>query len=60
MDERELLQGRIRELSRTAYERDIPRHTDFLSLSEQALFYDIKREDIFRGALFGGSLLCKG
>ena len=55
MDERELLQGRIRELSRTAYERDIPRHTDFLSLSEQALFYDIKREDIFgRYVFFGG------
>lgn len=55
MDERELLSGRIRELSRTAYERDIPRHTDFLSLSEQSVFYDIKREDIYgRYTFFGG------
>ena len=39
MNDRELLEGRLKELSRTAFERDIPRHSDFLSLSEQAVFY---------------------
>ena len=57
MNDRELLEGRLKELSRTAFERDIPRHSDFLSLSEQAVFYDMGKDGIgiyVRATLFGG------
>ena len=55
MNDRELLEGRLKELSRTAFERDIPRHSDFLSLSEQAVFYDMGKDGIYgKTALFGG------
>ncbi|MGI6079830.1 MAG: YlmH/Sll1252 family protein [Candidatus Avilachnospira sp.] len=54
MDERELLEGRLRELSRISYERDIPRHTDFLSLSEQSVFYDMDRRDIASNSVLEG------
>ena len=55
MNDRELLEGRLKELSRTAFERDIPRHSDFLSLSEQAVFYDMGKDGIYvRSVLFGG------
>lgn len=55
MNDRELLEGRIKELSSTAFERDIPRHSDFLSLSEQAVFYDMGKDGIYvRATLFGG------
>lgn len=57
MNDRELLEGTLKELSRTAFERDIPRHSDFLSLSEQAVFYDMGKDGIgiyVRATLFGG------
>ena len=42
-DESKLLEGRIRELAQSAWQRDILRHTDFLSLSEQAVYHRIER-----------------
>ncbi|MDO4325586.1 MAG: YlmH/Sll1252 family protein [bacterium] len=37
-----LLEKRIQELARISYERDIPVHTDFLSLNEQTIFHSAK------------------
>ena len=42
--ENRLFLGRIRELDQSAFQRDILRHTDFLSLSEQAAYHKIERE----------------
>ena len=55
MNEQELLKARLRELSSRAYQRDILQHTAFLSMSEQAVFLDCRKE--FEGAaycLYGG------
>lgn len=40
--EETLLEKRIQELARLCYERDIPVHTDFLSLNEQTIFHTVK------------------
>lgn len=54
-DEYRLLEGRIRELSETAYQRDVLKHTGFLSLSEQAVYHKIARElPPVRAILCGG------
>lgn len=54
-DEERLLRGRLRDLSQAAYQRDILRHTNFLSLSEQALYHRVSRELApCRTALCGG------
>lgn len=45
MDKEELiLRKRIVELAGRAYQRDIPLYTDFLTLSEQAVFHSVSRE----------------
>lgn len=39
--EEQLFRKRMQELARTAYNRDVPVHTDFLNLNEQAVFQSI-------------------
>ena len=39
--EEQLFKKRIQELAVLAYERDIPVHTDFLTLNEQAVFQSV-------------------
>ncbi len=39
MNEEEVLVGRIQDLAEQCYHRDIPSHTEFLTLAEQDLFY---------------------
>lgn len=54
-EDTKLLSGRIRELDRTAFQRDILRHTDFLSLSEQAVYHRLEGElSCGRRLLLGG------
>ena len=43
MDEKQLLQGRFRDLSDRAFRQGYMTHTAFLSASEQAVFYDYVR-----------------
>lgn len=45
MELKEILSGRIRDLSHRAWQSDVPAHTSFLSSSEQALFYEILRKE---------------
>lgn len=55
MEEKEFLTARLKELASRAYQRDILQHTAFLSMSEQAVFLEQKKE--FAGAaycLYGG------
>lgn len=55
MEDKKQLMARIRELSERAYQRDIPQHTPFLGVSEQAAF--LAQEKSFREAgwlLYGG------
>ena len=60
MDEQDLLFARFRELADRAYSRGYATHTDFLSLSEQNVFFDLlKKENVlperglFHGAHYG-------
>ena len=39
MNEEEVLVGRIQDLAEQCYHRDVPSHTEFLTLAEQDLFY---------------------
>ena len=39
MNEEEVLIGRIQDLAEQCYHRDVPSHTEFLTLAEQDLFY---------------------
>lgn len=39
MNEDEVLVGRIQDLAEQCYHRDVPSHTEFLTLAEQDLFY---------------------
>lgn len=41
MENKDLLLARFRELAKRCDLRDIPQHTDFLNVSEQALFYEL-------------------
>lgn len=45
-----ILQKRLKELEELCYQRDIPVHTDFLTLHEQTIFYSLVRE--FHGSRF--------
>lgn len=64
MEQLDYLAGRVRELSRKAYQNDYVTHTDFLSASELASFYEILRKEgissklrVFNGAaytIYGG------
>ncbi len=49
MDENNLLAGRIRDLSIKTYQNDYLTHTDFLSASDLALFYEILRKQGISG-----------
>ena len=53
MTEQELLKAHIRDLDRQAFERDITKSTGFLSLSEQAVFYET-RDSLFRLPVLAG------
>ena len=44
MEEKELLISKIKDLDRTAYDRDITRCTGFLTMAEQAVYLDIARD----------------
>ena len=44
MDDRELLKGRIKDLAFKSQQNDCLTRTDFLSVSEQSLFFDIIKE----------------
>ena len=54
MDEKELLSGRLKELSLRAYQHDHMTHTDFLSLPEQAQFREILQKEC--GSALAGKL----
>lgn len=53
--EEQLLKKRILELAANCFQRDIPLHTDFLTLHEQTIFHSIRRElPLVRFLLAGG------
>lgn len=54
MEERELTESRIRELSALCYQRDILKHSGFLSLAEQAVYHRVKRELPMEALVAGG------
>ena len=63
MDEKTLLRGRIRELAGAAWQNDYMTHTAFLSVSEQAMIYDILRadgENPLSGKAYGTTFLMWG
>lgn len=50
-----LLKRRILELAENCYQRDVPSHTDFLTLNEQTIFHSVRRElPPVRALLTGG------
>ena len=55
MNEEEVLVGRIQDLAEQCYHRDVPSHTEFLTLAEQDLFYrTVNRIPGVRYVLSGG------
>ena len=55
MNEKELLESRIKELDKVSYSRDILRATGFLSLSEQSVFHGLSQDFLNRD-----NFLCGG
>lgn len=55
MNEEELLKKRMMELAQKSYHQSIYTHTSFLSLAEQAIYYEVEREvEYAKGAFLGG------
>ena len=44
--EEQLFKKRIQELAQNAYSRDIPLHTDFLTLAEQTVFQNMSAGEV--------------
>ena len=53
MNEEEVLVGRIQDLAEQCYHRDVPSHTEFLTLAEQDLFYRTVNEKSNPPAMLG-------
>ena len=63
MEEEDLLIARFHELSRRSYERNYITSTEFLSLSEQNVFYDLLRKEnvpLQKGTYQGSYFACFG
>ena len=52
--DRQMLEKRLIELSRTAYQRDIITYSDFLNLNEQNILHMLPKDRLFTGAVFFG------
>ena len=53
--DRQMLEKRLVELSRTAYQRDIITYTDFMNLNEQNILHTLPKDQLYtRVVSFGG------